>query len=222
MRLLFDTKRETGKMIALEVTRWLKQSLLSVCALAMLAATVCGAETGEPRDPALPNFHQVNANLYRGAQPKPGGLKQLFALGVKTIINLRDTDDATRAEEREAHALGLRYYNIPLPSNSRPKPVQVEHVLALINAPENFPVFVHCHHGADRTGTIIACYRIANEHWAYKEARAEAKRYGLHWTQRGMKDFIKDFARDHAPPLLPAQKAVRLQRPPALFHAPLI
>lgn len=192
---------------------------MTVCALAMLAASVCAGETDEPRYPALPNFHQVNANLYRGAQPKAGGLKQLAALGIKTIINLRGTDAATRAEEQEAHALGLRYFNLPLPDNSRPKPAQVEHVLSLVNAPQNFPVFVHCHHGADRTGTIIACYHIATEHWAYREARAEAKRYGLHWTQYGMKDFIKDFARDHdASQVLPPQKSGRVQRR-TLIHA---
>src|SRR5882762_5592136 len=89
----------------------------------------------------LPNFHQVNAQLYRGGQPKTGGLQRLKELGVKTVVNLRGEDDHSRAEETEARSLGLRYFGIALPGFSRPKDEEVERVLDIINAPENQPVF---------------------------------------------------------------------------------
>jgi protein tyrosine phosphatase (PTP) superfamily phosphohydrolase (DUF442 family) len=200
-------------MIKLKSLRNPNRTGAAVFALLLLAAPVYRADSpAEPRYPALPNFHRVNANLYRGAQPKPGGVRQLHALKIKTIINLRGADDETRAEEREAHALGMKFFNLPLPGNSRPSAARVEEILALVEDAENFPVFVHCKHGADRTGTIIACYRIAKEHVSYAEARAEAKRYGLHWTQWGMKDFIKDFARDHAAPAVSPAKSASLRR----------
>ncbi|MGH9897926.1 MAG: fused DSP-PTPase phosphatase/NAD kinase-like protein [Pyrinomonadaceae bacterium] len=141
----------------------------------------------------LPNFHQVNERLYRAAQPRPGGLRLLVRLGINTIVNLRDTDARTRAEEAEAKALGLRYYNVPMPGFSRPTEEQVGRVLALINDPLNGKVFVHCNHGADRTGTVIACYRISHDGWASACARREAKRYGMSWLQIGMRDFIGDY-----------------------------
>src|SRR3954471_13610372 len=54
----------------------------------------------------LPKFHRVNVRLYRGAQPRDGGISRLVALGVNTIINLRDNDERAQREEREAHEAG--------------------------------------------------------------------------------------------------------------------
>lgn len=147
----------------------------------------------ELQNDALPNFHKVNEHLYRGAQPREGGIKALAALGIRTIINLRGVDEGTRTEADEARAAGLRYFNIPLPGLSRPSDEDVTRALAVINEPENYPVFVHCNHGKDRTGLIIACYRIAYDNWTSAMAKAEAKRYGMSWVEVGMKDYISDF-----------------------------
>ncbi len=141
----------------------------------------------------LPNFHQVNENLFRGAQPKEGGLQRLKQLGVKTIINLRDNDERARAEETEARAAGLRYFNIPMDNFDRPADKTVEQVLALIAATDNQPIFLHCKRGSDRTGTIIAIYRIEHDGWTSAKAKDEAKRYGLGFWQLGMKDYIGDY-----------------------------
>lgn len=147
----------------------------------------------------LPNFHQVNPQLYRGAQPRAGGLKTLKAIGVKTIVNLRGKDEQTGAEGEEARTLGLRYYNVPLPEFSRPKDEDVQQVMNLINAVENQPVFVHCRHGEDRTGTIIACYRITHDGWSAVEAKKEAGKLGMSWTQVGMKRYIDSFYKRQRP-----------------------
>ena len=143
----------------------------------------------------LPNFHQVNSQLYRGAQPKAGGLLKLKTMGIKTIVNLRGEDDHTRAEGEEAQRLGLRYHSISLPGFSKPKDEEVQQVLDLINTAENQPVFIHCRHGEDRTGTIIACYRITHDGWTGVEAKKEAEQYGMSWTQIGMKRYIDKFYR---------------------------
>lgn len=146
--------------------------------------------------PELPNFHEVSRQLYRGAQPRAGGVHRLAALGIKTIINLRGDDEQTRGEEQAAAAAGLRYFSLPLPDLSRPPTERVEHIMALINAAENQPVFVHCNHGKDRTGVIAAIYRITHDGWTSEQAKAEAKRYGMSWVQVGMKDYISDYYRD--------------------------
>lgn len=166
---------------------WLVASLL----LAGFAFNALGE--GEPGYSELPNFHQVNSQLYRGAQPKPGGMQRLKAMGVKTIVNLRGEDNQTRAEGNEVRELGLRYYSISLPEFSRPKDEEVQHVLDIINAPENQPVFIHCRHGEDRTGTIIACYRITHDGWNAADAKKEAEAFGMSWTQLGMKSYIDEF-----------------------------
>jgi uncharacterized protein (TIGR01244 family) len=146
--------------------------------------------------PELPNFRKVNENLYRGAQPKPGGIARLAALGIKTIINLREANEMAGPEESEARAAGMRYFSVPMESLGRPTDEQINRILALINDTQNAPVFVHCNHGRDRTGTVIACYRISREGWTSKQAKEEARRYGLSRFEFGMSDYISDFARD--------------------------
>ena len=171
--------------------------LISVAVILFVAtANVPSRGAGEE---VLPNFHKVNDQLYRGAQPLTGGMKELAALGIKTVINLRGEDEHTRDEEAEARVAGLRYFSVPLPGFGRPSDEQVNRVLALINDSQNWPVFVHCHHGEDRTGTIIAVYRISHDGWSGEEARKEAKHYGMSRFQFKMKDYISDYARDHKP-----------------------
>ncbi len=142
---------------------------------------------------SLPNFQQVNQNLYRGAQPPTGGLKILAGKGIKTIINLRGASDETRAEERQARALGMKFFNLKFPPLSKPDFTQIDQALALINDPANQPVFVHCKHGEDRTGTVIACYRMTQDQWNDEQAIAEAKQFGMSFVQISMKRFIHKF-----------------------------
>jgi tyrosine-protein phosphatase SIW14 len=175
-----------------------RQFYRSICAVTMLAllSAAAHAQGAEAQYKELPNFHQVNARLYRGGQPKVGGLKRLASLGVKTVVNLRDDDARAGEEEREAKSLGMKFFNLPLSLGGRPSRAQIARALALIGAPENQPVFLHCHKGADRTGVVVAAYRITHDHWTAREAQREADRYGMGWWQRGKKDFISDYFRD--------------------------
>ncbi|MFN2576559.1 MAG: tyrosine-protein phosphatase [Pyrinomonadaceae bacterium] len=159
-----------------------------ICALAL-----AGLAQKHSRYSELPNFYQVDAQLYRGGQPETGGLQKLKELGVKTVVNLRGEDHLARAEETEARSLGLRYYAIALPGFSRPRDEEVQRILQIINARENQPVFVHCHHGHDRTGVIVACYHISHDGWTARQAKNEAQRYGLSWTEIGMKKYIDEY-----------------------------
>src|SRR5437588_10177749 len=105
-------------------------------ALVIIAAfALVGFAQTEVRYEELPNFHQVNSQLYRGAQPKAGGIDKLAALGIKTILNLRREDDRTRAEAVAAQTAGLRYFNVPMPGTSKPTDAQINRVLAIINSP---------------------------------------------------------------------------------------
>lgn len=174
-----------------------------------------GAADKEPQEKLLPHFSQINENLYRGAQPLEGGMRRLAALGIKTVINLRGADEGTRAEEEDARAAGLNYFNVPMGGLSRPTDEQVEKVLAVINDPRNWPVFVHCNHGKDRTGVIIACYRISREGWTSERAKAEAKHYGMSWVQVRMKSYIKDYydKQKSAPPGRTVKHIAQILRP---------
>ena len=141
----------------------------------------------------LPNLHLVNMMLFRGAQPQPEGLKKLAEMRVRTIINLRGASDTTYNEGKAAQALGLQYFNLPLPPLSRPNIEEINKVLAIMHDPTNMPVFVHCKRGDDRTGVIVACYRIAYEGWSDDQALAEARKVGMSRLQLGMRSFVRAY-----------------------------
>jgi protein tyrosine/serine phosphatase len=167
----------------------------SAILLVLFIATVVSAQEAGRKYKELPNFHEVNAEVFRGGQPQKGGLQKLSELGIKTIINLRNDDALASEEEAEARALGFRYFNLPLDSFGRPSDAEVDKILALVTDVQNQPVFVHCKRGSDRTGMVIAIYRILFEGWTSEEAKAEAKRYGLGFWQVKMKDYIGDYAK---------------------------
>jgi uncharacterized protein (TIGR01244 family) len=166
--------------------------------LLLAAGSPAGArDRGVPPSEGIVNFGKVNDRLYRGAQPDAAGIKSLARLGIKTIIDLRMTNDVWQAEAAEARANGLTYTNVPMKGFGRPKPEHVEQALAIIDSLPS-PVFVHCQHGCDRTGTIIACYRIRHEQWSSEQALREAKQYGISVFSRGMKKYILEFGKPAA------------------------
>jgi protein tyrosine/serine phosphatase len=156
----------------------------------MLFSTKVSAQNAETE---LPRFQQVSERLYRGAQPRAGGLRRLRELGIDTIVNLRHTGDLTRAEEAEARELGLNYFNVPLPNWGRPQDDRIRRILLIIAAPQNGRVFVHCKDGVDRTGTIVALHRVAHEGWNRHDAVAEAEHLGMRRIQFWMRDYADDY-----------------------------
>jgi len=139
----------------------------------------------------VPNFQQINEKLYRGGQPSDEGFGSLAKLGIKTVVDLRRPNEhSTADEERVVKALGMRYVNVPMNGIVAPSEEQVARVLALMNATEDGSVFVHCRRGADRTGTVVACYRMGHDAWDNKKAFKEAKTLGMSWMEVGMKHYI--------------------------------
>jgi protein tyrosine/serine phosphatase len=144
----------------------------------------------------LPNFYRVNDVLYRGGQPSDDGFKRLAQLGIKTVLDLRDDGERAQAEELKARSAGLKYLNMPMGGFLKPNDKRVAEVMSILSSAEHQPVFVHCQRGSDRTGTIIAIYRIDYDGWTSKDAKEEAKRFGLGFWQIRMRDYISDYNRN--------------------------
>jgi protein tyrosine/serine phosphatase len=168
--------------------------ILFIVLLATDGTMVGARERGLPPSEGIVNFGQVNDRLYRGAQPDAPGIRNLKKLGIKSIVNLRMAADVWKPEDAEAKANGIIYTNLPMKGYGRPAPEQVAKVLAAIETLPS-PVFVHCQHGCDRTGTVIACYRIKQDHWSAKAAFEEARHYGLSKFARGMGNYILEFGK---------------------------
>lgn len=136
------------------------------------------AETGLPRTAQFPisNFERVNSVLLRGAVPSDKGLSALRDAGVKTIVNLRMKGDGSTNEELKVKACGMNYVHIPL-GFSTPDTATIGRILRVITNKEMQPVFVHCRQGADRTGMIVAIYRMLVDNWEFKDAYTEMRKH---------------------------------------------
>ena len=147
----------------------------------------------EPVYPELPNFHRVDEHLWRGGQPGPGGMARLKSLGVRTVVNLRYEHGLIDAERDQAHAADLDYVSIPMYGLIRPKKEQIDRILALIDDPRHAPVFVHCAAGRDRTGVVVACYRVARAKWSAEQAIREALSYGMLKVEWAKRAFVREY-----------------------------
>ncbi len=175
--------------------QYLTKSLLAVSlfSVSLFAGDAVGFDSKHTTAPGLHNFYQVNDHIYRGAQPSDQGFVELAKLGVKTIIDLRESGGRSEAEKKAVEAAGMHYLSFPLAGYGAPPDSIVAKLISLMDDKTTGPVFVHCRRGADRTGTILACYRIVHDHWENAKALAEAKVFGMSWTERAMQAYIAHF-----------------------------
>lgn len=138
----------------------------------------------------LPNLFKVSDTLYRGAQPTRAGFLELNKMGIKTIINLREH----HTDKKLITGMGFNYFAIPT-STTKPDKARYQKALDIMNNPAMQPVFVHCLHGADRTGTAVALYRITVQKWQTEEAIKELQQggYGHHAMFKDIIKFIRNF-----------------------------
>jgi len=141
----------------------------------------------------IKNFGQMDERFYRGGQPKKEDYPSLAAVGIKTIIDLRD--DPTSYEKAATEAAGMRYVNIPMDDKSYPKAEQVDAFLKLVNDPTTGAFYVHCAGGRHRTGVMGAVYRFTHNGWNFDQVYAEMKDYDFYtsWGHGPMKKFVEDY-----------------------------
>lgn len=135
----------------------------------------------------VPNLFMVTDTLYRGDQPTGAGMQGLKKLGIKTVINLR----SFHFDRDEIGDIALRQEHIYMKS-WHPEREDAVQFLRLVSNPQNAPFFVHCQHGADRTGTMCAVYRIVVQGWSKKDAIREMREggFGFHKIWNNLTDWI--------------------------------
>jgi protein tyrosine/serine phosphatase len=141
--------------------------------------------------PGVDNLHEVSSTLFRGEQPTAEGLLELKErLGVKTVVNLR----SFHSDREELGSSGLGHEHMTMKA-WHPEDKEIVRFLRIVTDPAKTPVFVHCQHGADRTGTMCAVYRIAVEGWPRDDAIAEMTQggFGYHATWGNLVDYLREF-----------------------------
>jgi len=166
----------------------------AIFTLLIATASFAVAQDKSPKSQTqIKNFGQMDERFFRGGQPKESDYKDLAALGVNTVIDLRD--DPTSYEKRDVEALGMHYVNIPMSDSSYPRAEQIDAFLKLANDPTTGKFYVHCAGGRHRTGVMGAVYRFNHNKWNYDQVYAEMKQYDF-YTRFGhgaMKKYVEDY-----------------------------
>ena len=98
---------------------------------------------------ALPrNFRNVDTFLV-GGMPTEEDILEFRDLGIKTIISLHKLPTEVK---REAEKYGIKLYSFPW----RTQLLHIEEIMTIIKESPERTVYVHCLHGADRTGAVTA------------------------------------------------------------------
>ncbi|MBU0484028.1 MAG: dual specificity protein phosphatase family protein [Proteobacteria bacterium] len=170
---------------------------LTIFILLMATSTFAGDElTSRPANWAepitldgVPNLHKISDTLYRSAQPSAEGMKALKKMGIETVINLRSFN----SDRSEIGETGLAYEHIYM-KTWHPEEEDVIRFLQIVTNPKRAPILVHCQHGADRTGTMSAIYRVVVQNWSKEEAIKEMTQgdFGFHTIWVNLPDWIRD------------------------------
>lgn len=180
----------TSRMRACERMRGARANTYLAIASAVLLAGACATIAPPAPGPrpvtwarpvtahaGLPNLHRVSASLYRSAQPTNEGfafLSEQRSLDhadrpIRTVVSLRLSDGDTQLV---AATSSLRLEHIRF-KPWHPKNEDVVKFLRIATTPALQPVLVHCKHGSDRTGVMVAIYRVAYEGWTKEQAVSE-------------------------------------------------
>lgn len=168
----------------------LKNRLLAivvVAAFASFAAISTGAQIAPIGSRAtsltiqgVPNAGSVTGTLFRGAQPTGNAFADLQKLGMNIVVDFRGEGGEVNAEKKSVESLGMKFVSLPWNGGSIPTRDEILTFFTLLRDNPDQKVFIHCEYGADRTGVMIALYRIAVDHWTPQQAISEMKDFHYH------------------------------------------
>ncbi len=158
----------------------------------LVSSTALAQESKAVGNPAgVDNFGRVTPTFLRGGEVTADGLKNLYALGVRTIVDLRDDPEPEEAEV--CRQLGMTYHSFPLTGHHAPDPATMQKVLDLITKADA-PIYVHCSGGKHRAGTACAMYRMRVEGWTPERAWSEQQAYGFGPPEEHAEMFLSLYA----------------------------
>lgn len=163
--------------------------------LLILVVIFCGCASA-PMTHGIPNFAIVDADkgIYRGGQPTKAGWDWLRLQGVQWDIKLNTWDECPESYVF-TNAVPIWIDYIPITLNEQIFGLNEYNVdsaiQSLINRPYN--TYIHCEHGQDRTGLIVAIYRVRVDGWTKQQAEQEMLAHGFHKSLFGLWRYWENF-----------------------------
>lgn len=143
-------------------------------------------ESAQKVDSPFSNLYQVSDSIYRSEQPDSLGIEFLKENNFKSVLNIK-----TKQTDTVFETGNLNMYFVKLHAECLNKQKIIEALRVLRDAPK--PLVIHCRSGSDRTGLIIALYRIIDQGYSKDEAIEEMKYggFGFHSIFWNIPRFIK-------------------------------
>ena len=181
--MLISERTEEDSAGGLRFSKGMKKWASLVLVLFLSAGSASAAGPAErPADWAVPvagtcvkNLYQVEDGLYRGAQPTAAGFQELEARGIRTVLDLAGgAGDASLVPGDS-----LKLFHFPMSAWGLHDDLVLQ-ALRVMADPGNRPLLIHCKHGADRTGALVALYRVVVQGWSKEKAVLEMNEGGYH------------------------------------------
>jgi protein tyrosine phosphatase (PTP) superfamily phosphohydrolase (DUF442 family) len=154
---------------------------LFFCALSLSAAPgpellVRPAEWATPvPGTSVANMYRIEDGLYRAAQPTAAGFTELAALGLHGVLDVA----GGAGDEPLLRSDTIKTFHVPMSAWGLHDDL-VLRALRIMADPSNRPLLIHCQHGADRTGAMVALYRVVVQGWKKADAIREMNEGGYH------------------------------------------
>ncbi len=136
----------------------------------------------------LMNFFKVSDDIYRSEQPDKDAFIELNKMGIKSVLNLRTTE----TDDDAIGKLPIKPYLVAMDAGGVSDKDIIAALKVIKSAPK--PLLVHCRHGSDRTGVVVAMYRIVFQGWSKEDALNELLNggFGFHEYYKNIPEYIKN------------------------------
>lgn len=164
------------------------------CVPAMAQTPKPGAAAQRENVKGIDNFAQVSSFLFRGAQPSDAAYATLKQMGINVVVDFRNEQGEIAREKKAVQAVGMQFVSLPWSGRGEPTHDEVITFLNLMHNPQGKKVFVHCRQGRDRTGMMVALYRLTFDHWTVDNAIAEMHDFHYHALfLPGLARYVRDY-----------------------------
>lgn len=150
--------------------------------------------------PAGMRVRRVSPNVLRGPAPATPEMFTRLVKNhkVKTIVSLLDPSNPKEIglielEKRMARKLGVKLEFVSMPFGVHPPRTSIAKFLGTVTDKSKGQIYIHCRLGRDRTGTMVAVYRMAVEGVGPRKALAEMKAFGYNPVRDKWLSYLGEF-----------------------------
>ena len=141
----------------------------------------------------LNNLYEIDTGVYRSEQPDEQQFLLMERYGIKEILNLR----YWHSDEKLTANTGLKLHRVRMMAHH----INDYDVIRALQILKNrrHPVLIHCYHGSDRTGLVVAMYRLVFQNRDKQEVIEEMKepRFGFHGIYFNIVKYIEKLDVEH-------------------------